>query len=128
MKKKESERFEKLLLAKRAELLKEMGLLKKAALDTTIKDSTGDLSSYSYHMADQGTDAMEREKAFLFASKGGRLLYHIDEALRRIKDKSYGKCQGCGKQISMARLEAVPHARFCIACKEKEEQKKAEES
>lgn len=128
MKKKEMDKFEKLLLVKRSELLKEMGLLKKAALDTTIKDSTGDLSSYSYHMADQGTDAMEREKAFLFASKSGRLLYHIDEALRRIKDKSYGKCQGCGKQISMTRLEAVPHARFCIACKEKEEQKKAEES
>ena len=104
-----------------------MGLLKKAILDTTIKDSTGDISSYSYHMADQGTDAMEREKAFLFASKSGRLLYHIDEALRRIKDKSYGKCMVCGKQISQARLEAVPHARFCISCKEKEERKKTEE-
>lgn len=127
MKKKELEKYEKLLLTKRAELLKEMGLLKKAALDTTIKDSTGDLSSYSYHMADQGTDAMEREKAFLFASKSGRLLYHIDEALRRIKDKSYGKCQRCGKQISQTRLEAVPHARFCISCKEKEEREKAEE-
>jgi RNA polymerase-binding protein DksA len=127
VKKKELEKYEKLLLAKRAELLKEIGLLKKAALDTTIKDSTGDLSSYSYHMADQGTDAMEREKAFLFASKTGRLLYHIDEALRRIKDKSYGKCMGCGKEINQARLEAVPHARFCIACKEKEERKKTEE-
>ncbi|MCJ7508151.1 MAG: TraR/DksA C4-type zinc finger protein [candidate division Zixibacteria bacterium] len=127
MKKKELEKYEKLLLVKRAELLKELGLLKKAALDTTIKDSTGDLSSYSYHMADQGTDAMEREKAFLFASKSGRLLYHIDEALRRIKDKTYGKCQRCGKQISQARLEAVSHARFCIACKEKEEREKAEE-
>ncbi|HEX9917144.1 MAG TPA: TraR/DksA C4-type zinc finger protein [candidate division Zixibacteria bacterium] len=127
MKKKELEKYEKLLLAKRAELLKELGLLKKAAMDTTIKDSTGDLSSYSYHMADQGTDAMEREKAFLFASKSGRLLYHIDEALRRIKDKTYSKCQRCGKQISQARLEAVPHARFCIACKEKEEREKTEE-
>lgn len=128
MKKKELQEYEKLLLAKRVELLREISLLKKAALDTTIKDSTGDLSSYSYHMADQGTDAMEREKAFLFASKTGRLLYHIDEALRRIRDKSYGKCLGCEKQISKARLEAVPHARFCIACKEKEERTKAEES
>jgi DnaK suppressor protein len=127
VKKKELEKYEKLLLGKRAELLKEMGLLKRAAMDTTIKDSTGDLSSYSYHMADQGTDAMEREKAFLFASKSGRLLYHIDEALRRIKDKTYGKCQRCGKQISQARLEAVPHARFCIACKEKEEREKVVE-
>jgi RNA polymerase-binding protein DksA len=124
MKKKDLEHYEKLLLAKRAELVGEIGSLKKAALDTTIRDSSGDLSGYSYHMADQGTDAMEREKAFLFASKSGRLLYHIDEALRRIKDKSYGVCQECGGDISVARLEAVPHARLCIKCKEKEEKEK----
>jgi DnaK suppressor protein len=128
MKKKDLDKYEKLLLAKRAELISELGLLKKDALDTTIKDLTGDLSSYSYHMADQGTDAMEREKAFLFASKNGRLLYHIDEALRRIKDKTYGKCQECGQEISATRLEAVPHARLCIKCKEKEEKKKLVES
>ena len=121
MKKKDLEKYEMLLLAKRAEILGELGLLKKNVLDTTIKDSSGDLSGYSYHMADQGTDAEEREKAFLLASKSGRLLYHIDEALRRIKDKTFGKCQECGEEISTARLEAVPHARLCINCKEKEE-------
>jgi RNA polymerase-binding protein DksA len=124
MKKKDLEKYEKLLLAKRAKLIQEMGILKKTA-ETTVKDSSGELSYYSYHMADQGTDAMEREKAFLFASKDGRLLYHIDEALRRIKDKTYGKCLQCGKSISRARLEAVPHARLCIDCKEKEELEKA---
>ena len=121
MKKKDLEKYEQLLLAKRAEILGELGLLKKNVLDTTTKDSSGDLSGYSYHMADQGTDAEEREKAFLLASKSGRLLYHIDEALRRIKDKTFGKCQECGEEISTARLEAVPHARLCINCKEKEE-------
>ncbi|HKZ22368.1 MAG TPA: TraR/DksA family transcriptional regulator [candidate division Zixibacteria bacterium] len=121
MKKKDLEKYETLLLAKRAEILGELGLLKKNVLDTTTKDSSGDLSGYSYHMADQGTDAEEREKAFLLASKSGRLLYHIDEALRRIKDKTFGKCQECGEEISTARLEAVPHARLCINCKEKEE-------
>lgn len=124
MKKKDLEKYEKLLLAKRTKLIQELGLLKKTT-GATVKDSSGDLSSYSYHMADQGTDAMEREKAFLFASKDGRLLYHIDEALRRIKDKAYGKCLQCGEPISPARLEAVPHARLCIACKEKEELEKA---
>ena len=127
MKKKDLEKFEKLLLEKRREILEELGLWKKNIADTTQKDSSGDLSSYSYHMADQGTDAEEREKAFLLASKSGRLLYHIDEALRRIKDKTYGKCQECGEDISTARLEAVPHARLCIDCKEKEEKKKASE-
>jgi len=128
MKKKDLDKFEALLLEKRNKLISEMGNLKKAALETTLKDASGDVSSYSYHMADQGTDAMEREKAFLLASKDGRLLYHINEALRRIQNKTYGKCFECGKVISRARLEAVPHARLCIQCKEKEEKEKLKQS
>jgi len=124
MKKEELEKYEKLLLKRRDELMEELKL-RKTELDETIKDSTGDLSSYSYHMADQGTDAMEREKAFMFASKSGRLLYHIDEALRRLRKGEFGNCQTCGKPIQKARLEAVPHARLCLECKEKEEEAKA---
>ncbi len=127
MKKKDLDKYEKLLLAKRAELLEELGLLQKSG-QSTLKDAAGEISSYSTHMADQGTDSFEREKSFQLASKSGRFLHHIDEALLRIKDKTYGKCQECGKQISTARLEAVPHARFCIQCKEKEEIRKAQQS
>lgn len=123
MRKTEMKKYEKLLLAKRAELVEGIEDLRKESANT-IKDATGDLSSYSYHMADLGTDAQEREKKFHLASKSGRLLYHIDEALRRIKEGTYGKCQQCGKDISVARLEAVPHARLCIDCKEAEEKAK----
>lgn len=125
MNKRDLDKFEKLLLAKRHQVIEEFGLLKNASMDTTIKEKTGDLSSYSYHMADQGTDAMEREKTFYFASKSGRLLYHIDQALRRVRSKTYGKCEECSEQINRERLEAVPHARLCINCKELEEQKKS---
>ena len=124
MKKADLKKYEQLLLAKRAKLVQEIEELKEDSA-STIKDAAGDLSSYSYHMADLGTDAQEREKRFQLASKSGRLIYHIDEALRRIKDGNFGTCQQCGKEISRARLEAVPHARMCIACKEKEEQQKA---
>jgi len=127
VKKSDQKKYEKLLLAKRTQLIEELGLLKKTSLDATLKENTGDLSSYSYHMADQGTDAMEREKAFLFASKSGRLLHHIDEALRRLRNNKYGKCVECGNPISPARLEAVPHARMCIKCKEAEELRKSRE-
>jgi DnaK suppressor protein len=120
MKKADLKKFEVLLQDKKKALLEEMGVI-----GTTIKDASGDLSSYSYHMADQGTDTMDREMAFMFASKSGRLVYHIDEALRRIQEGTYGKCQSCGKQISQARLEAVPHARLCIDCKAREEEQKA---
>ncbi|PJA28125.1 MAG: transcriptional regulator [candidate division Zixibacteria bacterium CG_4_9_14_3_um_filter_46_8] len=124
MNKRELAKFEKLLLEKRKQLIAEMEILHEQSSDT-MKNSSGDLSSHTYHMADLGTDAQEREKSFLFASKSGRLLYHIDEALRRIKDNTFGKCITCGEEISNERLEAVPHARMCIKCKEKEEQNKS---
>jgi DnaK suppressor protein len=123
MRKADLERFKKLLLERRKEILDDMSSMTDK-MGKTIKESTGDLSSYSYHMADQGTDAMEREITFMLSSKTGRFLYHIDEALRRIEKGEYGKCFSCGKQISVHRLKAVPHARLCIDCKSAEEDKK----
>lgn len=124
MRKSDLERCKKLLLEKRHDLLESMGMLEDSH-GNTIKEATGDLTHYSYHMADQGTDNMEREMAFAHGSKGRRLLYHLDEALRRIEDGTYGKCHECGKQIQVPRLRAVPHARLCIECKSAEEEKKA---
>ena len=113
--------FEKLILKKREELMKEMGYLKDTALEKSYQDYAGEVSTYSYHMADQGTDAQEREKAFLFASREGKYLTYLDRALEMIKAKTYGYCQACGQPMSKARLEAVPTARLCIECKSKEE-------
>ncbi|UCE23818.1 MAG: TraR/DksA C4-type zinc finger protein [Candidatus Zixiibacteriota bacterium] len=123
MRKADLERCRQLLLEKRKALFEELSAM-NTKLGKTIKESTGDLSSYSYHMADQGTDAMERELTFMLSSKSGRFLYHIDEALRRIDRGDYGKCVTCGKQIGIDRLKAVPHARLCIDCKSAEEDKK----
>ena len=89
----------------------------------SAEQADSDLYSYSDHIADLGTDAMEREKMLLFASKEGRYLYRVEEALRRLyKDPAnFGICQNCGKPISFERLDALPHARYCIECKLKEE-------
>ena len=81
MNKKQLAHFEKRLLDERKRVLKELGRADEV-FGGTPQNADGDLSSYSFHMADQGTDAMEREKAFLFASQEGRFLWHIDEALR----------------------------------------------
>ena len=118
MAKKHLQHFEKRLLEERRRVLKELG-----HHDDSMQASDGDLSSYSFHMADQGTDAMEREKQFLFASQEGRYLWHVNEALRRLygtPDK-FGHCHQCGQEINFERLDALPHARLCITCKEKEE-------
>jgi RNA polymerase-binding protein DksA len=109
------------LLGERARLMKEMGHLESNVLKVNPRDSAGDLSGYSFHMADAGTDAYEREKAFQFASTEGRLLMEINEALRRLYRGEYGICESCGNPIAKARLEAVPQARLCRDCKEREE-------
>src|SRR5438093_11040180 len=113
--------FERRLLVEREKILKEMGHLETTVLKVNQRDSAGDLSGYSFHMADVGTDAMEREKAFLFASNEGALLREIDEALRKIYGGGYGVCESCERPIARARLEALPAARACKSCKEAEE-------
>jgi len=113
--------FEERLLSERQRILREMGHLENTVLKINQRDSSGDLSGYSFHMADSGTDAMEREKAFLFASSEGRALLEINEALRRLYRGEYGICESCGNPIARARLEAIPQARLCVPCKEKEE-------
>jgi RNA polymerase-binding transcription factor len=119
--KKDHKHFEARLLEERARLVKELGYLEQNVLKQNPRDSSGDLSGYSFHMADAGTDAMEREKAFLFASTEGRALHDVDEALRRLYAGEYGMCESCGQPIAPQRLEVVPHARLCIRCKEREE-------
>ena len=125
MAKKQLQHFEKRLLEERRRVLKELGHHDEL-FNTSQQASDGDLSAYSFHMADQGTDAMEREKAFLFASQEGRFLWHIDEALRRLyrAPETYGLCHQCGNPIGYDRLDALPHARFCIECKQREEDAK----
>ena len=122
MTKKNLAHFEKRLIEERKRVLKELWNHDET-FGVTDQASDGDLSSYSFHMADQGTDAMEREKAFLFASQEGRFLWHIDEALRRLyrSPETFGKCQQCGEDIDFDRLDALPHARLCIKDKQREE-------
>ena len=118
---KDFQEFEQRLLEERVRVLKEMGHYETTVLKVNQRDSAGDLSGYSFHMADVGTDAMEREKAFQLASAEGRILLEINEALRRMARGEYGVCESCENPILRARLEAMPTARLCLACKEKEE-------
>jgi len=113
--------LEEHLLQERRKIMKDMGHLENTVLKVNQRDSSGDLSGYSFHMADAGTDAMEREKAFLFASAEGRLLLEVNDALRRLYNGTYGICELCEKPIARARLDAMPYTRLCVSCKEKEE-------
>ncbi|MBN2356829.1 TraR/DksA C4-type zinc finger protein [candidate division KSB1 bacterium] len=124
MTKDQLEHYKKIILDKREILLRELDHLKSSGLNTSMKDVSGDHSAYAFHMADQGTDTMDREQQYFFASREGNLLYHLNLALERLERGEFGTCVQCGKEISPERLEAVPHARLCIECKSKEEKLK----
>lgn len=120
--KKHLDHIEKRLMDEHAKALKALGVFDRTAkIGRESMDS--DLAAYTDHMADQGTEAMEREKAALFATKGGRYIYRLEEALRRLYNdsKNFGLCHTCGGEVGLERLDALPHARYCIECKLKEE-------
>ncbi|HUG42316.1 MAG TPA: TraR/DksA C4-type zinc finger protein, partial [Longimicrobiales bacterium] len=121
--KKQLEHLQKRLLRERERALRSLGRYDELA-KLSAEQADSDLYSYSDHMADLGTDAMEREKMLLFASKEGRYLYRIEDALRRLykEPEEFGKCHTCGNLIDFERLDALPHARYCIDCKRKEEE------
>ncbi|MEW6510458.1 MAG: TraR/DksA C4-type zinc finger protein [Bacteroidota bacterium] len=109
-------RFKELILAKRKETVEELDSLKESMMDVTTGEYISESSNYSLHM-EQGTDAMEREKTFLFASRGSKFINQLDDALTRIESKTYGICKVCGLLVPRERLEAVPTAQTCAEYK-----------
>ena len=122
MTKKNLQHFEKRLLDERRRALKELGHYEDV-FGATPQSADGDLSSYSFHMADQGTDAMEREKSLPVRQPGRAIpVAHRPGAPPPVQAaENFGKCHNCGEEIAFDRLDALPHARFCIKCKQKEE-------
>lgn len=108
--------FKSIILEKKKEILEELETLRDTMMDATTGEYATENSTYSTHM-EQGTDAMEREKTFLFASREGKFLNYLEDALVRIEKGDYGRCATCGKLIEKERLEAVPHASQCLQCK-----------
>ncbi len=108
------EHFKQLLLEKRREILRNVSEIEDETLKKSRLDASGDLSSMPIHMADLGTDNYEQEFVLGLVDSERKLLREIDDALQRIEDRTYGTCQGTGKPIPKARLEAQPWAKYCV--------------
>jgi len=106
--------FKQILLEKRREILRNVNEFEDEALKKSRLDAAGDLSSMPIHMADIGTDNYEQEFALGLMDNERKLLKKIDDALERIEQRTYGICEGTGKPIAKARLEAQPWAEYCI--------------
>lgn len=123
MAKKDLKKYKELLIKEREKIGGGLNHIASEALKTSQRDAAGDLSGYSFHMADMASDNYEMEFSLGRASDEQDLLYAIDEALKRIEDGVYGTCPQCGKQIPKKRLAAIPHTELCIICQGKNESK-----
>ena len=120
------EHFKQILLLKRNEILRQIKNVKTIEMEKSPREANGDLSGYSYHMADQGSDSIERDRTFISIQNDSHSLRAIDEALEKIKTGIYGLCEICGEMINTERLKFIPEASLCLACKEKEEGRREE--
>jgi len=118
--KKELTHYKQKLLAERERILRELGRITEA-INEAAAETESAKQSYSNHIADIGTDFMEKEKNYYYADQEGQYLKAIEAALERIEHGEYGQCMECGEIISEKRLEAVPAAELCISCKDKKE-------
>lgn len=115
------EKFKSLLLVLKEQSLKQLEE-DEAEISINVRESSGENSSHSFHLADMGTDSMDREKAFLIASKESAQIKEIFHALEKLENGEFGICEQCQAEINHHRLEAIPYARLCLDCKSKEEQ------
>jgi RNA polymerase-binding protein DksA len=111
----ELEYFREIIIKKMEEAEEEVNALQRTLRESM--ENASDESAYSYHMADAGTDAQEREKTYMLFNRTKKFVKYLDDALKRIDNKTYGVCKVTGKKIAKGRLEAVPHTQLSIDAK-----------
>lgn len=111
----ELEYFREIIIKKMEEAEEEVNALQRTLRESM--ENASDESAYSYHMADAGTDAQEREKTYMLFNRTKKFVKYLDDALNRIDNKTYGVCKVTGKKIAKGRLEAVPHTQLSIDAK-----------
>jgi RNA polymerase-binding transcription factor DksA len=107
--------FKELILRKLETAKKELAYLQGLI---TRKDEGGDMEDGRYMTMEDGSMSMEREQLSQMASRQITFIDHLEKAMMRIENKTYGICRVTGKLIDKARLRAVPHATLSIEAKQ----------
>ncbi|MEI8134797.1 MAG: TraR/DksA C4-type zinc finger protein [bacterium] len=119
---KDLDMFTKVILEQRSEASEEFDIISQQLMDTS-GEFDGENQSFALHTAEQGSDAMEREKHFLQAQRTSDYIKKLDEAIERINRGTYGICVICGELIEKQRLFAVPITQKHVLCKNKTQRK-----
>lgn len=116
LKKKELEKFKKLLLEKKAKIVQHLEDLSNSSESGIEAGMSGDQADIAYI-------EMNQASMHKIGRREANLVKKINRALRKIEEKEYGECEECGEEISIPRLEARPETELCIDCKTEQESK-----
>lgn len=104
------------LLTERASYLRQAEELKAEADSLALEHEPGDVQ-FDEEGGEGGTSNVDRELDLLLSGQARTAIEEIDRALAKIDAGTYGICEHCGQPIAEARLEALPYAALCVACK-----------
>ena len=110
--------FKQIILSKLSEAEKDFELL-KSSLTLSDDNGTNDTAP-SFKMLEDAADVTSKEEVAQLASRQQKFIEHLQHALMRIENKTYGICTMTGKLISKERLRIVPHATLSIDAKRKQ--------
>ncbi len=105
-----------LLLADRAIYQEQATSLRAEADSLALEREPGDVQ-FDEESGEGGTVTVDRERNLALSGQASLAVEEIDDALKRIDDKTYGYCERCFQPIPKPRLRALPYARLCVACK-----------
>ena len=105
-----------LLVADRAIYQEQASSLRAEADSLALEREPGDVQ-FDEESGEGGTVTVDRERNLALSGQATLAVEEIDDALRRIDDKTYGYCERCFQPIPKPRLRALPYARLCVACK-----------
>ena len=112
--------FKKILLKRRAQLTGTFKHFENDALNG-VRARDGDLCTLPSEGAEIGTQIFDQSLALALLQNEAETIQKIDEAIERIEAGTFGICEACERPIPKARLKALPFAKLCVKCMEKEE-------
>jgi DnaK suppressor protein len=114
----ELEEFRTIILEKLDQARRDFDLLKSAITQSESNDTQD--TSPTFKVLEEGAATLSKEEAGRLAQRQQKFIQHLQAALVRIENKTYGICRETGKLISKERLRAVPHATLSIDAKQKQ--------
>lgn len=108
--------FRKMLQKEKDDVIETLHLMKRNdTIDSNVSFLT-ELSLYDNHPSDTASEVYDKERGLALKGNEINILNKINDALNRVEDGTYGKCQECGKDINEERLEFIPYAEYCVKC------------